>query len=126
MAGKEHDIVLKMMIKYFQNKKYAIKCADFNEYQKCEKITTHVPDIVAIDSMGLLHIGEAESCKALERYQTVKQFLVFSDLVMSDNDNRKIPFYIGIPNRCDVRLSNMLHDLKIKSKVEVLLCDIDM
>ena len=124
MAGEEHDVVLEMMIKYFKNRKYVIKCADYDGYLKCKKIPTHEPDVVAIDSTGLLHIGEAESCKALERYQTVKQFLAFSNLTMPKNDDRKIPFYIGIPDRCKVKLSNILEDQKIESNVKLLLYDI--
>ena len=34
----------------------------------------HVPVFNTVDPKGLWHIGEAESCKALERYQTIKQF----------------------------------------------------
>ena len=85
---------------------------------------THAPDIIAVDPKGLWHIGEAESCKALERYQTIKQFNALSNLIMFNTDDRKIPFYVGIPKRCEIKLTNILKEQNIDSKVQLLLFDI--
>ena len=121
MASEIHDRILKGMLQYFEEQGYTIHCVDLNGYEKCENVPTHVPDIIAVDPKGLWHIGEAESCKALERYQTIKQFNALSNLIMPNIDDREIPFYVGIPERCEIKLKNILKEQNIDSKVHLLL-----
>ena len=124
MASEIHDRILEGMLQYFEERKYTIHCVDLDGYEKCENMPTHAPDIIAVDPKGLWHIGESESCKALERYQTIKQFNALSNLIMSNTDDRKIPFYVGIPKRCEIKLTNILKEQNIDSKVQLLLFDI--
>ena len=43
---------------------------------------------------------------------------------MSNTDDREIPFYVGIPERCEIKLTNILKEQNIDSKVHLLLFDI--
>ena len=109
MESQEHKNIVLELINWFTEKGYIITCADYEGYRKCIGQKSHIPDVMAKDSTGLLHIAEAEICESLEYEQTVEQFKEFSNLIMSD-DGRKIPFYVGIPSNCKDQLNKLINE----------------
>jgi hypothetical protein len=115
MASDEHQILVKKLIDHFESKRLTIQCAAYGGYDECPKYGRHEPDVVAMDSSGLLYIGEAETCGSLSDEDTRRQFVDFSNRAMA-NDKRKIPFYIAIPTTCENGLLQILDDLGVRSR----------
>ena len=115
MASDEHQVLVKKLIDHFESKRLTIQCAAHEGYDECPKYGRHAPDVVAMDSTGLLYIGEAETCDSLHDEDTRRQFEDFSNRAVA-TDKRKIPFYIAIPTRCENDLLEILDDLGIRSR----------
>ena len=109
MASDEHQTIVLGLINHFKKKNFSIICAAYSGYSECDKQGRHEPDVVAKDSSGLLHIGEAETCDSLRNEDTIEQFKDFSSRSMT-NDKRVVPFYIGIPKGCEDELLSVLKE----------------
>lgn len=96
---------------------YVISFDDDNSlYNECNfprppSVLRHRPDIIGRNTTGNFAIGEAKTKNDLNGNRIKEQINDFSNLL--NNDNTKMPFYMSIPESCDMKLKKIVADLKI-------------
>lgn len=76
-------------------------------YQNPPKFGRHEPDIVATDTSGLVHLGEAKTDNDIDSALTEEQLMDFSSRVMTV-DNRKVPLHVVVPKHLYEKLDHKL------------------
>jgi hypothetical protein len=110
----EHQKLVGALINYFKNNLgFKILGADYNDYPRPTEHGRHAPDIVAIDSNGLLHIAEAKAnYEDIYSENASEQFIDFSNRVMSSN-GLPVPFHIIVYKEDEQNLRNRLIELNL-------------
>ncbi|MDX1533389.1 MAG: hypothetical protein R3230_04195, partial [Nitrosopumilaceae archaeon] len=67
MEDSEHQKLVKGLIDYFDSHGFKIVSADYGDFEKCEQIGSHEPDVIAYHmDNDSYQIGEAKTCDDLE------------------------------------------------------------
>lgn len=114
-----HLNLVNSLIAAFLGKGYVILKASNGSYPAPESIGRHEPDILAQDSSGLLHIGEAKTVNDVSSQLTKEQFTDFSSRIMSEGPLRgsKVPLHIIVPNDQSDTLRQVLAELGLSNKI---------
>jgi len=123
MSSAEHERMVKKIIDKFESKDLRIKCADYTGYDTCEKTSNYIPDVRARDdSNELNYIGEAETCDTVKSDHTKEQIKAFSGRTMKDGKSKgaEVPFYIAVPKECESDLEEVLQELGLADKQNIL------
>jgi len=114
----EHQKLVSALINYFKNNLgFKILGAVYNDYPRPTEHGGHIPDIIAIDNNGLLHIAEAKA-----NYEDIcsenagEQFIAFSNRIMSNN-GLPVPFHIIVYKEDEQNLRNRLIELNLGSYI---------
>lgn len=119
VEGFEHQELLKVLIKKFQDSGLKIVKASLAGYDEPYKIGRHEPDIIAMDGRGLLVIGEAKCCDDLNSRLTEEQFQDFSNSSMLNGGGKVADFHIMIPESCELQLGKVLSELALTSRTNI-------
>jgi hypothetical protein len=99
----EHDQLVLMMARYFQQLGYTDIKADIPGwsqplyiYWSNNPTLRYIPDLTCLDSNGVLVILEAETCSTLNDNHTQEQFRIFR----AHATNNKGRFEVVIPRNC--------------------------
>lgn len=120
----EHQKLVGALINYFKNNLgFKILGAVYNDYPRPTEQGRHIPDIVAIDGNGLLHIAEAKAnYEDIYSQNAEEEFIDFSNRVMSNN-GLPAPFHIIVYKEDEQNLINRLVALNlggyIGNKIEI-------
>ena len=121
---QSHDSLIKELIGHFLEKNLEIRLANYQGYKKPIVIKRHPPDILAVDSSGLVHIGIVKMCSSLGDQITKEQFEDYSKRLMKNSDSQKIsvPLFIGVPNDCQSKVKEMFRQFEIpwKENIQVI------
>lgn len=113
MTNSEHERLVKGLIDYYDSNGYKIISADYGDFQKCEKIGSHEPDVIAyhIDN-DIYNIGEAKICEELDSEKTREQFEDFANAVINKIGVERdfIPFCIAVPKECMKKLESKIEE----------------
>ena len=125
MSSDEHQKLVKGLIDYFDSKGFKIISADYGEFEKCEKIGSHEPDVIAYHmDNDQYNIGEAKTCEELETEKTREQFEDFGNAVINKigSERKFIPFSIAVPQRCMKKLELVIEEcgLKLNGNIQPL------
>lgn len=105
----EHQQLVRALINHFKdNLGY--------EILPLVEVRGNIPDIIAKDQSGLIHIAEAETSDSLGTQETTNQFNNFSNLVMSKT-NIPVPFHIIVYKSDYQNLVNKLISLGLFTMV---------
>jgi hypothetical protein len=119
----EHKRLVQKLIEYIKNEGFEIRCASHEDYAQCGETEGHIPDVRGHRSSDELNaIGEAKTCEDLTSERTKEQFKVFSSRSMSDGKSKgkDVPFYIAITKGCEKELENVLRELSLDKKPNVI------
>jgi len=122
MSSAEHQKMVKKIIDDFKSKGLRITCADYAEYNKCDKISGYIPDVCGYDdAKELLYIGEAETCESVKDEHAEKQIKAFAGRTMTEGKSKgkTVPLYIAVPKECKDDLETLLKKLGLVSGKEV-------
>lgn len=110
----EHQKLIGALINYFKNTlSFKILGAVYNDYPRPTEHGGHIPDIVAIDNNGLLHIAEAKAnYEDIYSKNTAEQFKTFSNRIMISN-GLPVPFHIIVYKEDEQNLINRLVELNL-------------
>ena len=113
MSSDDHQKLVKGLIDYFDSRGYKIVSADYGDYEKCEPIGSHEPDVIAyhVDN-DEYNIGEAKVCDELDSEKTREQFEDFANAVINKVGLERtfIPFCIAVPKECMKKLENKIEE----------------
>ncbi|MDH3780303.1 MAG: hypothetical protein OES15_05545 [Nitrosopumilus sp.] len=113
LAKDEHQRLVMKLMDYFESMGLTVTCACSGNVN-CETIKSFEPDVRAFDNnTGLHYIGEAKTCDNLKSDHTKKQFLEFSNRIMTGEKSHgaDVPFYIIVPENCKSHLSKVLEEI---------------
>ena len=113
MSNKEHERLVKGLIDYFDSNGFKIVSADYGDFEKCESIGSHQPDVIAYHmDNDTYHIGEAKTCDDLESEKTREQFEDFANAVINKVglERKYIPFCIAVPKDCMKKLEQVIEE----------------
>ncbi len=108
-----HRKLVRGLIDYFDSKGYKIVSADYGNFQKCEKIGSHEPDVIAYHMDNDTYtIGEAKTCENLDTEKTREQFEDFANAVINKvgSERSLIPFCVAVPKNCLQELEKKIKD----------------
>ena len=121
---QSHDSLVKELIGHFLEKNLEVRLANCEGYNKPMVIKRHPPDILAVDSSGLVHIGVVKMCSSLGDQMTREQFEDFSKRLMKNSDSQKIrvPLFIAVPTDCQAKVREMFRQFEIpwKENIQVI------
>lgn len=100
--SKEHEALVLMMAKYYQEQGYTDVKADLSDWEKPDQIGEHIPDVTAINGSALI-ILEAETCKTINHEHTESQFRTFAN---------NGTFEVAIPKLCSEKAHNRLTEFR--------------
>jgi len=107
MSNDEHMRLVKGLIDHFDSKGFKIVSADYENFEKCQTIGSHEPDVIAyhLDD-DIYNIGEAKTCEELDSEKTREQFEDFGNTVVNKIgfERKFLPFCIAVPKRCMEKL----------------------
>ena len=118
LAKDEHQRLVMKLMGYFESMGLIVTCA-CSGYVNCETIKSFEPDVRAFDNnTGLHYIGEAKTCDNLKSDYTKKQFLEFSNRIMTGGKSagKDIPFYIIVNDDCKSELDQILKELELDKR----------
>ncbi len=118
LAKDEHQRLVMKLMEHFESMGLIVTCA-CSGYVNCETIKSFEPDVRAFDNnTGLHYIGEAKTCDNLKSDYTKKQFLEFSNRIMTGGKSagKDIPFYIIINDECKSELDQILKELELDKR----------
>ncbi len=118
LAKDEHQRLVMKLMEYFESMGLIVTCA-CSGYVDCEKIKSFEPDVRAFDNnTGLHYIGEAKTCDNLKSDYTKKQFLEFSNRIMTKGKSvgKDVPFYIIVNDECKSELDQILKELELDKR----------
>jgi hypothetical protein len=121
LAKDEHDRLVRKLMDYFESMGLIVTCA-CSGYVNCEQIKSFEPDVRAFDNnTGLNYVGEAKTCDNLKSDHTKKQFLAFSNRLMTGGKSagKDVPFYIIVPDDCKSELNQVLKELELDKRGNV-------
>ncbi|MBU0999685.1 hypothetical protein KKG24_05320 [Patescibacteria group bacterium] len=109
-----HQKLVAALITHLRTKLgYRIISASYENFNDPEKQGRHEPDIIAMDTNGILHIAEAKASYEDIFSETAKeQFIDFSNRVMTAN-NTPVPFHIVVYKEDEQFLISRLNQLGI-------------
>ncbi len=110
---EEHQRLVRGLIDYLDSKGYKIVSADYGNFEKCEKIGSHEPDVIAYHMDNDTYtIGEAKTCEDLDSEKTREQFEDFANAVINKigSERSLIPFCIAVPKICVKELEKKIKD----------------
>jgi hypothetical protein len=114
----EHQRLVSTLIEHFREKLgYKIMNASIAGFPEPNKHGRHEPDIVAMDSNGVLQIAEAKATNEDLMSETAReQFIDFSNRVMADT-NTPVPFHIVVYKANEPFLITRLNQLGLGSAI---------
>ncbi|KER06509.1 hypothetical protein AAA799E16_00747 [Marine Group I thaumarchaeote SCGC AAA799-E16] len=118
LAKDEHQRLVMKLMDHFESMELIVTCA-CSGYVDCEKIRGFEPDVRAFDNnTGLNYVGEAKTCDNLKSEHTRKQFLAFSNRIMTKGKSagKDVPFYIIVPDECKSELDQILKELELDKR----------
>jgi len=90
-----------------------VAASNFPELNIPEKIGRHSPDVIAKDSEGTFHFGEAKVYENLDTEKTKEQFYDF--LTHSNTDGKKSHLHIIVEKEHEEYLNDLLNKWRILS-----------
>ena len=122
--SSEHKRIVKGLIDYLNQQGFKTVCAAHEGYNQCDQIEQRIPDVMGQNDQGLLAIAEAKTCDDLtnDRGRTDDQFKIFSNRVMSSGNSKgkEVPFYVAVPKECYNQLLQILKDLGLNDKSNII------
>lgn len=113
----QHQRLVAALIEHFRAKLgYTIISASVNGYAEPDQHGRHGPDIVAKDTRGVLHLGEAKVGDDIFSETAGEQFLDFSSRIMTGT-NIPVPFHIVVYKEDEPTLMNRLNQLGLGSLI---------
>ena len=113
MSDDEHKRLVKGLIDYFDLRGFKIVSADYENFEKCQTIGSHEPDVIAYNlDDDIYNIGEAKTCEELDSEKTREQFEDFGNTVVNKigSERKFLPFCIAIPKRCMEKLEMKIEE----------------
>lgn len=81
----------------------------------------HAPDVFAVSTGGLPHLGEAKTGdNDLNTQHSREQFLDFSNRVTKDK-SLLVPFHIAVPKSAELALRNVLSELGLLARPNIFI-----
>jgi hypothetical protein len=118
LAKDDHQRLVRKLMDYFESMGLIVTCA-CSGYVNCETIKNFEPDVRAFDNnTGLHYVGEAKTCDNLKSDHTKKQFLEFSNRIMTKGKSvgKDVPFYIIVNDKCKSELDQILKELELDKR----------
>jgi hypothetical protein len=118
LAKDDHQRLVRKLMDYFESMGLIVTCA-CSGYVNCETIKSFEPDVRAFDNnTGLHYVGEAKTCDNLKSDHTKKQFLEFSNRIMTKGKSvgKDVPFYIIVNDKCKSELDQILKELELDKR----------
>ena len=112
--NEEHQRLVKGLIDYFDSNGFKIISADYGDFQKCDLIGSHEPDVIAYHmDNDTYQIGEAKTCDDLDSEKTREQFEDFANAVINKVglERQFIPFCIAVPKNCMSKLEEKINEI---------------
>ena len=113
MSKEEHTKLVKNLIDHFDSNGFKIISANYGDYEKCDVIGSHEPDVVAYHmDNDTYQIGEAKTCDELDTEKTREQFEDFANAVIDKIglEREFIPFCIAVPKKCITKLEQTIKE----------------
>ena len=113
MSDDEHSRLVKGLIDHFDKNGFKIISADYGDFEKCDVIGSHEPDVIAYHmDNDTYQIGEAKLCEDLESEKTREQFEDFANAVINKIGSERgfIPFCIAVPKQCMTKLEQVIKE----------------
>lgn len=113
MSISEHKRLVKGLIDYFDSRGFKIVSADYENFEKCQPIGSHEPDVIAyhIDD-DVYSVGEAKTCEDLDSEKTREQLEDFGNAVLNKigSERKFLPFCIAVPKECIQKLETKIEE----------------
>jgi hypothetical protein len=113
MHNAEHKRLVKGLIDYFDSRGFKIISADYENFEKCQLIGSHEPDVIAYHmDDDVYNIGEAKTCDDLDSEKTREQFEDFGNTVLNKIglERKFLPFCIAVPKECMKKLEMKIEE----------------
>ncbi len=113
MPNEEHKRLVKGLIDYFDSKGYKIVSADYENFEKCQPIGSHEPDVIAYHmDDDIYNIGEAITCDEIDSEKTREELEDFGNAVLNKigSERKFLPFCIAIPKECMRKLEMKIEE----------------
>jgi len=113
MSDDEHKRLVKGLIDYFDLRGFKIISADYENFEKCQTIGSHEPDVIAYHmDNDIYNIGEAKTCEELDSKETRERFEDFGNVVFNKigSERKFLPFCIAIPKNCMKKLEMKIEE----------------
>jgi len=118
LAKDEYQRLVMKLMDYFESMGLIVTCA-CSGHVNCETIKSFEPDVRAFDAnTGLHYIGETKTCDNLKSDHTKKQFLEFSNRIITEGKSagKGTPFYIIVNDECKSELDPILKELELDKR----------
>ena len=113
MSNDEHKRLVKGLIDYFDSRGFKIISADYENFEKCQPIGSHEPDVIAYQlDDDIYNIGEAKTCDDLDSEKTREQLEDFGNAVLNKTgyERKFLPFCIAVPKECIKKLEMKIEE----------------
>jgi len=106
---------VKALMNYLNQQGFQTICAAYEGFKECDPIEGKIPDFIGKNNQGQWAIGEAKTCDDMvnDRERTNDQFRAFA--------SRQATFYPCAPKACFEQLKQILRELGLLGKSNVIL-----
>jgi hypothetical protein len=120
----EHKRIVNGLIDYLNQQGFKTVCAAYEGFSQCDPIDGRIPDCMGRNDQGLLAIAEAKTCEDLinDKDRTNDQFKIFANrqMISGNSSGKEVPFYICVPKACTDQLNQILRELGLNVKPNVI------
>jgi len=120
--SQRHETVVKAVMDYFGRQAWRVTAAAYEGYDEPSKVGRHEPDVIAVDTRGVVVYGEAKTGDGdIGTQHSREQYHDFSSRVMTDSGTT-CPLYLCVVSGHEPELRRVLsaEGLSGKSNIHIL------